>query len=199
MSFNIGRVLRFSLGKSKGHFDERAHPVADGTARSTSRIYHIVYGVIVTVLCTCACAVLVCPNGLNRCTDIDINSGRTRNGLCVFNIMVNSKVRESRLSGELRNLGISIPGSGSPVWKRAFVSPILARTHDDYTYGRVVANCDLLLMMLDKANASDGERRIVLEHLVTLLRTGTPDEVLRECHDLMTTVDKKHGLGMMAH
>lgn len=148
----------------------------------------IVCGLVLVVLCTCIWAMRVCPTLLCRRMDIDINSGRTRIQLCALNVAITREVQESRLSREVGRLAIDVPTT--PVWKCMFVTPVLARTHDDYTYAKVFSACDLLLGMLDKADIPDVEHQAIIETLIRVLQNGTADDALRESYDLMVAINK---------
>jgi len=127
-----------------------------------------------------------------RGTDIDINSGDTRHGVYVLSLCMKNEIQESDLSREVRRLGIAIPATR--VWKRAFESHLVNQSHTDYSYGHVVATCDQLLCILDLTKASDQERRVALESLMTGLRTGNPHQAQDQLFLLMDEIGERHGL-----
>jgi hypothetical protein len=132
------------------------------------------------------------PWVFRRCTDIDLNSGGTRDVAYVFSLCVKNRIQESDLSREVRRLGIDVPGTR--VWKRAFESYLVEGVYIDYSYGGVVATCGQLLRILDLTEASDQERRVALEMLLTSLRTGDPRQTQDQLHLLMDEIGGRHGL-----
>jgi hypothetical protein len=127
-----------------------------------------------------------------RGTDIDINSGDTRHAVYVFSLCAKNEIQESDLSREVRRLGIDVPATR--VWKRAFESYLVEGSHIDYSYGSVVATCGQLFSILDETKTPDKERRVVLETLMTSLRTGDPRNAQEQLYLLIDEIGEKHGL-----
>jgi hypothetical protein len=127
-----------------------------------------------------------------RGTDIDINSGDTRHAVYVFSLCVKNEIQESDLSREVRRLRIGVPATRA--WKRAFESYLVEGSHIDYSYGSVVVTCGQLLSILDETKASDEERRIALETLMTSLRTGNPRNAQEQLYLLIDEIGERHGL-----
>lgn len=127
-----------------------------------------------------------------RGTDIDINSGDVRRAVHVLRLRVKGEIQESDLSREVRRFGIAVPGTR--VWKRAFERPLVEGVHIDYSYGRVVATCRQLFCVFELTQASDQERRVALEKLMTSLRTGNPDQAQDQLLLLMEEIGERHGL-----
>jgi len=121
------------------------------------------------------------PWVFNFNTDIDINSGDFRDRVCVFCAPVKDRVYDSELSREVRRLGVGIPATR--VWKRM-----------GQKYIRVLISCEELLNTLNEVKAPDEERRVVLERLMTSLRTEDADRASWQGRLLRNEVAGKRGL-----
>lgn len=135
------------------------------------------------------------PWVFSRCTDVDINSGETRDAVYVLCLRVKNEIQESDLSREVHRLGIDIPAIR--VWKCAFESYLVEGRYIDYSYGGVVATCSQLLSVLNQAKAPDEERRVALEMLMTSLRTGDPRQAEKQTYLLIDEIEDKHGLDVL--
>lgn len=123
---------------------------------------------------------------------MDINSGDIRHAVHVFRLRVKGEIQESDLSREVRRLGIDIPATR--VWKRAFESYLVEGRSINWKYGHVDVASDQLLGILDETNASDEERRVVLEKFMASLRMEDADHTLWQARLLIDEIAEKHGL-----
>lgn len=98
-----------------------------------------------------------------RATDMDINSGVLRHQVRVLTLPVAEEKEDSRLSREVRRLGIVTPET--PLWRGIHVC---------YIYGGVLARATELVMSLELAETPDDERREVLQRFMTALQSADP-------------------------
>jgi hypothetical protein len=123
--------------------------------------------------------------------DIDINSGDLRGVRAVAAGPPPYVIIESKLSKELRRLGIPIPAERQ--WKVA--GRMSAGGMDVYyQYESLPAVIQRLMATLDDADAPDEERRDVLWRFMTSLRSDKPSAAAGQAHMLWDEVSKRHGL-----
>jgi hypothetical protein len=124
-------------------------------------------------------------------TEIDINSGDLRGARSILDGPPWYEVYESELSKEVRRLGIPIPEE--PQWM-VISGPPSGGMRVTYIYSRLLPAARMLLQFFDEANASDEERRAVLQRLMTSLRTEQPPDAIEKAHMLVLEVVDRHGL-----
>lgn len=120
--------------------------------------------------------------------DMDINSGDLRGLKPQLEPGDRYVVFESRLSKEVRRLGISIPQERQ--WR------VLGRVPSGGVeimnlYGSLLPTIDRLLDLLDETRATDELRRDVLERLMTCMRTSKPLDTISEVRSLCIEVKSK--------
>lgn len=107
-----------------------------------------------------------------RATDMDINSGALRHQVRVLTLPVAEEKEDSRLSREVRRLGIVTPET--PLWKRTSESRLWRGIHVCHIYGGVLARATELVMSLELAETPDDERREVLQRFMVALQSADP-------------------------
>jgi hypothetical protein len=122
-------------------------------------------------------------------TDVDLNSGDLRTQVRLCTLAVKTEIKPSNLSREVRRLGIDVPATH--LWKHAFESRLVNRSYVDYSYGRVVVACNVLVDLLASANAPDEERRTVLKSLMASLQTGDSRRAYGQARSLMNEMGER--------
>jgi hypothetical protein len=123
--------------------------------------------------------------------DIDINSGDLRyHG--DSSAAAKTTISESRLSREVRRLGIPIPRPRN--WQTLYLKASDSNIHVQFAYPEVVQAADMLLDLLAGVAETDDERRAVLERFMTSLRTQTPLVASTEGYILSLELADKYGL-----
>ncbi len=107
-----------------------------------------------------------------RAMDMDINSGVLRHQVRALTLPVAEKKEYSRLSREVRRLGI-VPLE-KPLWKRMSERRLWQDIHVCHIYGGVLARATELVMSLELAETPDDERREVLQRFMTALQSADP-------------------------
>jgi hypothetical protein len=156
--------------------------------RATSPTVWMV-GTVLLLLCLCLLPLLGHPWVFIRYTDVDLNSGDLRTQVRVCTLAVKTEIKPSNLSREVRRLGINVPDTR--VWKRAYERRLVSRIHVDYSYGRVVVACNVLVDLLASANAPDEERRTVLKSLMASLQTGDSRQACGQARSLMNEMGER--------
>jgi len=100
--------------------------------------------------------------------DLDINSGDLRHGEGASAFEAKTTISESRLSKEIRRLGLDIPGVRA--WRPMQLRATDRGLYPTFTYPRAFEAGMRLLLFLDQAGSPDGERRRILEEFMTSLR-----------------------------
>jgi len=101
--------------------------------------------------------------------DVDVNTGDIRKQSYVCFARVKDEIETSPFSQEIRRLGIGV--DKERVWKRAGTR-LPGRGFVCFRYGGAVANCDLLVRLLDGVETPDEDRRVILQGVLTSLQTG---------------------------
>jgi hypothetical protein len=120
--------------------------------------------------------------------DIDINSGDIRHQVYVCSFRVKDGIEESAFSREVRRLGIAIPTP--PVWKRVQTRFLVSSICVDYTYGPAIGACNSLLAVLTESNASDQDRRIILQKFLATLQNATARTIMEGLHESLENIKK---------
>jgi len=123
----------------------------------------------------CLCPLLGARWVFLRATDMDINSGVLRHEVRVLSLRVAEEKEDSRLSREVRRLGIVPPET--PLWKRTSEGRLWRGIHVCHIYGGVLARATELVMSLELAETPDDERRQVLQRFMTALQSADPQHV----------------------
>ncbi len=130
--------------------------------------------------------------GTARPREVDIYSGDVRgeryraDGSSVYGIY------ESELSKEVRRLGMAIPEERK--WFRiAPASSGRSGFYVTYVYANLLPTARRLLERLDDVDATDAERRDVLERFMTSLRTERPPSAIHMGRMLIVEVGDRHG------
>lgn len=121
--------------------------------------------------------------------DMDINSGDLRGLKPRLEPGDRYVVFESRLSREVRRLGIPIPQERR--WR------VLGRVPDGGVqimnpYASLLPAVDMVLMQLDKVRVGDEERRETLETLMIYLRTEKASEAVDRVRSLRVGIENRH-------
>ncbi len=135
-------------------------------------------------------AVAALAAGYIVCTEIDLNSGDVRDTRSFLDRRSRYEIYETNLSREVRRLGIPIPE------KRHWViiyRPPSGGMEIYYAYEDLPRKARRLLRLLDEVNASDKERRAILERLMTSLRTERSVSI-HKADMLMREVRDRYGL-----
>lgn len=109
------------------------------------------------------------PVALYFRTEMDLNSGDVRGLISISDEPPRYGIYETNLSREVRRLGIRIPEKRQ--WLRIDGSGYYGGVYIDNPYSDLPPDTREVLRLLDEVNASDEERRDVLERLMTSLRT----------------------------
>jgi hypothetical protein len=120
---------------------------------------------------------------------MDINSGVLRHQVRVLTLPVAEEKEDSRLSHEVRRLGIVTPET--PLWKRTSESRLWRGIHVCHIYGGVLARATELVMSLELAETPDGERREVLQRFMTALQSADPQHAEQQARRYMLYVQDR--------
>ena len=100
---------------------------------------------------------------------IDLNSGDTAEWTYVFGLQIAETIRTSPFSQELRGSGVHVPGVRK--WKLTYArvprGRLLATDNVDF-----IAQCDMVVKLLDLLKGSDPERSVLLAKALTILQSG---------------------------
>lgn len=130
----------------------------------------VVAGLVVVGLCLCP--LLGARWVFLRATDMDINSWVLRHQVRALTLPVAEEKEDSRLSREVRRLGIVTPET--PLWKRTSEGRLWRGIHVCHIYGGVLARATELVMSLELAETPDDERQQVLQRFMTALQSADP-------------------------
>jgi hypothetical protein len=124
-------------------------------------------------------------------TQMDINSGDVRDRIYIFGVSVTRKVDETPLSREVRRLGIAIPEA--PEWQ--FMNGHSSGgVFSDGWLGSAWAACCGLVSLLDRTRTPDEDRRVVLQKVLKILKTGSPFDARTEIMLLIDDVAEKNAV-----
>jgi hypothetical protein len=128
-----------------------------------------------------------------RCVrlEIDINSGDLRETRSIQSGAHQQEVYESELSKEVRRL--RIPISAERRWTIIFEPPS-GQVHITYVYAHILPETRRLVALLNEVNATDEERRSVLERFLMYLRTERAPRARERSHMLVLEICDRHGI-----
>ncbi|MDI6447556.1 hypothetical protein [Anaerobaca lacustris] len=126
-------------------------------------------------------------------SEVDINSGDVRGSRYRADGSAQYGVYESRLSKEVRRLGIPIPDRRD-WWPIAAPSIGVGGMRVTYVYENLLPTAHRLLDVLGKVNAPDSERRDIIERLMAGLQTERPPVAIANARALIVEVVDRYGL-----
>lgn len=123
--------------------------------------------------------------------EIDIKSGDFRGVIYTPDGSSRYGIYESELSKEVRRLGIPIPDQRR--WVEFYGGPGFGGMEVNYVYRPLLPAVRRLLELLDQVNATDEERRSVLERFMASLRTEKAPDAINNANALSVEVANRHG------
>ncbi len=124
-------------------------------------------------------------------SDLDINSGDLKGELVSREGVLQFGIYESPLSREVRRLGISIPEERN--WRPLSAMSFGLGMKVKLVYPDVLNAAYQLLKLLDRTNATDQDRRSILERFMANMRTEKWPRVVEKAHLLIVEVADRYG------